>query len=127
MATYDHQTFSGIVVKGLQNGRKFGFPTANLSLHEPHAQIENGVYAVQLTVQKKVYFGMLYAGTRPTLQLTQTSYEIHIFDFSDTIYNQVIEFYIIEKIRDERTFTSTSALIEQIKIDQDEIQKIIDR
>lgn len=111
-------TYHGKVIHGLQNGRKFGFPTANILLIPP-AAISTGVYAVKVYINSNTYGGMLYVGNRPTLNLDQISVEINIFNFNLDIYDQNISFYIIHKIREEKRFSSIEQLIEQIKNDRE--------
>lgn len=106
--------FHGQVVRGLQNGRKLGFPTANVKLDEV-AEIETGAYAVDVRIDKDVFYGMLYVGTRPTLGLAQTSVEIHIFDFDRDIYGQNIGFRLLKKIADEQRFDSLETLKEKLQ------------
>ena len=113
--------YSGIVVKGLQNGRAFGFPTANVELFSDAEKLEEGVFAVFVEWQKKKYQGMLYVGNRPTIHLSELSIEINIFDFNQMIYGETIVFEIVKKIREGRYFDSVDALITQIKKDKDEV------
>ena len=113
--------YSGIVIHGLQNGRKFGFPTANVALTSEDNMPEKGVYAVNVSIEEKSYQGMLYAGTRPTLHLTSISIEIYIFDFDQDIYDKPLSFELLQKIRDERKFDTIEDLIQQIKHDQDNV------
>ena len=119
------QTYSGTVIKGLQNGRKFGFPTANLHLDDQKTLIERGVYAVTIFLQHRTLNGMLYVGTRPTLNLSNISVEINIFEFFEDIYDKNISFSVIKKIRDEKKFENTDALIQQLKSDQYEAMQIL--
>lgn len=116
--------YQGTVIHGLHNGHTFGFPTANIRLAE-HPFIDSGVYAVRVMVVNKTYNGMLYVGTRPTLNLTQTTIEINIFDFTQDIYNQKISFSIVQKIRDEAHFASTEELIQQLHHDRKQIEQIL--
>ena len=118
--------YSGIVVKGLQNGRAFGFPTANIKLSDDIEKPEQGVFAVIVEYQGKKYQGMLYVGTRPTIHLSELSIEIHIFNFNRMIYSEIIVFEIIKKIRDEKNFSSVDTLIAQIKKDKDEVVHFFD-
>ena len=113
--------YSGIVVKGLQNGRAFGFPTANIELFSDSEKPEQGIFAVLVEWQGKKYKGMLYVGNRPTIHLADFSIEINIFDFNQMIYDETIVFEIVKKIRDEEHFASIDALITQIKKDKDEV------
>ena len=113
--------YSGVVVHGMQNGRKFGFPTANIALISEDNMPEKGVYAVNVLVEEKTCQGMLYVGTRPTLHLKGISIEIHIFDFNQDIYDHIISFELLQKIRGEQQFDTIEELIQQIKHDQDSV------
>ena len=58
-------------------------------------------------------------GKRPTLNNgKQISLEVHIIDFDEDIYNQVLEIYFYKKIRDEQKFGNVQKLIQQIEIDK---------
>lgn len=109
--------FFGTVIHGLHNGEGFGFPTANVQLCHP-ADIELGVYAVTLQVEEQHLRGMMYVGTRPTLNLSELSLEIHLFDFQGDLYGKSVSFTIIGKIRDEIRFNSTDELIQQLHQDK---------
>ena len=108
----------GKIVHGLGKGTQFGFPTINIELIDKELQIENGVYAVTVTVNNQSHNGMLYVGTRPTLNLHERSIEIHILDFKEDIYHQQIFFHILHKIRDEMKFNSIEELIQQLHRDR---------
>jgi riboflavin kinase/FMN adenylyltransferase len=117
--------FSGTVVHGLGKGKDFGFPTINIKLNDNSLHIENGVYAVNVIIcidaacQVSItHKGMLYAGTRPTLDLHEKTIEIHIIDFNEDIYEKQISFQILCKIRDEVHFESIKKLIEQLHQDK---------
>ena len=72
----------GYVVKGNQLGRKIGFPTANIKVEDDYKLIPaNGVYAVNLSINKTYYIGMLNIGLRPTIDGEYKTIEVHIFDF----------------------------------------------
>ena len=117
--------YCGTIVQGLQLGRTFGYPTANVALDTPKSIPANGVYAVKVGLNKQIYNGMLYVGTRPTLKMSETTIEIHLFDFNDQVYNAHITFEIVEKVREERTFQSTEQLVNQIHQDYENIKKIL--
>jgi riboflavin kinase/FMN adenylyltransferase len=113
----------GTVVHGLGKGAQFGFPTVNIELIDKELQIDNGVYAVTVSVNNQWYNGMLYVGTRPTLNLHERSIEIHILDFNEDIYHQQIIFQILHKIRDEMKFSSTEELILQLHQDRNMVYR----
>jgi riboflavin kinase/FMN adenylyltransferase len=110
--------FSGIVTKGLGKGNTFGFPTINIKLINNELCVETGIYAVVVTIHNKAIKGMLYAGTRPTLDMQETTIEIHLLDFEENIYNQQISFQILQKIREEIKFENIEHLIEQLHQDK---------
>lgn len=114
--------YSGMVIHGAGNGKKFGFPTVNLKLSDDNITLSKGVYAVEVLIENEIKEGMLYVGTRPSLNLSELSIEINIFNFSEEIYNRIIQFNILKKIREELFFNTTDELIQQIKQDQDEIR-----
>lgn len=114
---------TGTVIQGLGNGHKFGFPTVNLRLDTP-IDIENGVYAAWVHVDQHEYVGMLYVGTRPTLGLTEKTYEVHLLNFKGNLYGKTLSFSIIQHIRPEKRFESVEALIEQLKRDRETVESI---
>ena len=120
------QWLSGRVVRGLQNGRVFGFPTINIELDEPGLLSDTGVFATELILNDTLYRGMLYVGTRPTLDLQDKTVEINIFDFQEDCYGAEVKFKIGQKIRPEKRFSSLDDLINQLKKDKDEILQILD-
>lgn len=117
--------YSGFIVKGLQNGRKFGFPTANITLADGLLPPDTGIYAVKVWLEQQQLYGMLYVGTRPTLQLSELSLEIHLFDFQEDIYGKQLQFEILKKIREEKKFDTPQQLIEQLRLDKEKIISLL--
>jgi len=114
-------TLHGTVVEGQRVGRKLGFPTANIEASDPHKLIPGyGVYAVEVLISGKKYQGMLNIGSRPTFNKNadSRSIEVHIFDFSDDLYNKEITLVFAGKIRDEQKFSGVEALTEQLNKDK---------
>lgn len=117
---------TGKVIHGLQNGTKFGFPTANLQMDQQEF-LETGIFAVIVRIDECLYKGMLYVGTRPTLGLEERTYEINIFDFDKSIYDKELSFFVVEKIRNEKKFLTVVDLIEQLQKDRDAAKMILER
>ncbi len=108
-------SLSGQVVGGDQIGRKLGFPTANLSLAESYKLIPmDGIYAVKVACRETIYKGMLYIGTRPTLDGRMRTIEVNIFDFNETIYGESLTVYFIDLIREDQKFSDMAALQRQL-------------
>jgi riboflavin kinase / FMN adenylyltransferase len=112
---------TGTVVKGLQNGRKIGFPTANVHIEDEQKIIPaTGVYAVEMEVLGKCHKGMMNIGWRPTIQeeKTQRKIEVHLFDFHDEIYGESCSIQVLEFVRPEHKFPNLEALKDQIQLDE---------
>lgn len=114
---------TGTVIHGEGNGRKFGFPTANVQPDTP-VNIEKGAYAAWVKYDGKRHKGMLYVGTRPTLGLQEITYEIHILDASPNLYGKQIAFKPVYKIAEEKKFRSEKELINAL-FDYKESAKVI--
>ena len=110
-------SIKGKVVEGDKIGRSIGFPTANLFINETEKIIPaNGVYAVQVKYNKKWHKGMMNIGNRPTIgkDNDKTTNEVHIFNFSDNIYNKELKIVFKAHIRNEEKFSDITALKEQL-------------
>lgn len=114
-----------MVVRGLQNGRQFGFPTINVRLNADCHWNEVGVFAAKVTLRGQSYNGMMYVGTRPTLNLTEKTIEINLFDFDGDCYDEQVDVCVGQKIRDEQKFASIDDLIFQLKKDKNEILQLL--
>ena len=107
---------SGRVVHGDKKGRTIGFPTANVLLKRCTSPVQ-GVFAVEIKIKDDRYQGVANVGTRPTVKGERSQLEVHIFDFKQSIYGELVEVSFVSKIREEQKFESFEALQSQIKID----------
>ena len=108
----------GRVVYGKQLGRQLGVPTANVELRRYRSPL-HGVFAVTavFTDGSQVY-GVANIGVRPTVNgLKKPLLEVHLFNFSRTIYGQVIDVVFHHKLRDEKKFASLDELKAQLQTD----------
>jgi riboflavin kinase/FMN adenylyltransferase len=118
---------TGTVTKGKQLGRTIGYPTANIKIEEDYKLIpQNGVYIVKSFIEGKLLFGMMNIGTRPTVDGTTQTIEIHFFDFNKDIYETQITISIIKRMRSEQKFKSVDALKSQLNIDKTMAQTYIE-
>lgn len=110
---------SGIVVNGKQLGGKIGYPTANVDIKESYKLIpKTGVYVVKSTIDKKVIFGIMNIGNRPTLDGGYQTIEVHFLDFNANLYNKSLTIELLYFLRDEKKFNSIENLILQIRNDE---------
>lgn len=112
-------SLTGLVVRGYQNGRLIGFPTANLKIDDDILLPKNGVYASVVTIGDKKFFGMTNIGRKPTVgeELPITT-EVNIFDFNEDIYGCKIELALCHRVRDEMKFSSLEELSQQLQKDR---------
>jgi len=121
---------AGKVISGFNMGKKIGFPTANI---EPGDKLKllpkDGVYAVFIEINNKMYGGMLNIGYRPTFveQPKTKTIEVNIFDFSENIYEKLITVYFVKRIRDELKLNSVNELITLMKNDETDSRKILQK
>ena len=122
---YDYR-LTGRVVGGYHEGRRMGFPTANI---EPADSLKlvpcAGVYAVRVALEggSRLMDGMMNIGTRPTFDGTGTTLEVNIFGFNGDLYGQTLTVMFVDKLRDERKFPSVKRLMEQLEEDRREAEK----
>ena len=148
-------TITGCVTHGFAEGRKMGFPTANLdTTGYPLLIPANGVYGVWVKIgcadavmgkcEATALAGltpempiptiddldgwlpaMLNIGTRPTFDGSTTTIEANIFDFNDDIYGQPMTIAFCFRLRNEQRFDSVEALENQLHKDRKEIEKML--
>ena len=118
-------SINGKVVRGNGIGRKINFPTANIEIDESKKLLpKNGVYAVEVLLNKKTYLGMLNIGYNPTIKNEKKTIEVNIFKFSEDIYNNKISISFIKRIRNEKKFKNLNELKKQLIIDKKKAELI---
>jgi riboflavin kinase/FMN adenylyltransferase len=114
-------SFTGQVIGGSKLGTSIGFPTANITPAEDYKLIPaSGVYAVRARMDRGVFEGMLNIGMRPTVNEDPSlqTIEVHLLDFEMNIYDEQIEVEFVERLRDEKKFSSIDALRQQLMEDR---------
>lgn len=108
----------GRVVHGNKQGRKLGFPTANIAIMRQKTPL-CGVFAVRVHgIGSQALAAVANLGVRPTLGgVKKAILEVHLLDFAQDIYAQMVEVEFLHKIRDEQKFASLAALSSAIKAD----------
>ena len=119
-------TADGIVESGEQNGRKLGFPTANLQLGEL-IHPKHGVYAVRARIEGEADWrpGVANFGRTPTTGLRDPLLETHIFDFKGDIYGKRLEVQLVAYLRPEKRFDSLDLMVKQMHLDSGEARAIL--
>ncbi len=115
----------GTVARGRNRGGKLlGFPTANINLYDELCP-KTGIYAVTVEYAGNKYGGVANIGYSPTFGDHIFTVEVHIFDFDQQIYDQPIRVNFIERLRDEKKFTSVEELARQIERDARQARRIL--
>ena len=111
-------SIEGKVLKGRQLGKKIGFPTANIDINN-YVLARPGVYAVKVKKQNSLKFikGIANLGYRPTFNQKKILLEVHLFNFSENLYNKYLTVNFLKFIRKEKKFKNVGQLQKQIKID----------
>ncbi|ULP74311.1 Riboflavin biosynthesis protein RibF [Nodularia sphaerocarpa UHCC 0038] len=118
-------TLIGTVIPGQQMGRTIGFPTANLQLPKDKFVPRQGVYAVRADIYSQTpdattayqNLGVMNIGNRPTVNGSNLSVEVHLFDWSSDLYGKQLAVQLVEFLRPEEKFASLEDLKTQIKLD----------
>lgn len=118
---------AGFVIDGAKQGRRIGFPTANMDIIDEFVIPKPGVYAGHTYVKGKKYMSMINVGYNPTFNTRdQISIETHILNFNEQIYGEVIHQTFVERLRDELKFDTVDELIEQMKKDEMNTIKLLE-
>ena len=116
----------GIVEHGDKNGRKLGYPTANIAI-DTYLRPKYGVYAVtgKVLSTSETLKGAANIGIRPQFEPPKELLEPHFFDFSGDLYGQEIEVAFHHFLRGEAKFESLDDLIVQMDKDCEEARRLL--
>ena len=115
----------GIVVKGLQNGTKMGFPTANVAYDKHMALPKEGVYAGITYVHGKRLKCVINVGKNPTFGARNVTIESHILDFDENIYGEYIRVSFAKRLRGDIKFAGADELVKQIQKDTETVRNMV--
>ena len=105
----------GIVVAGDQRGGTLGYPTANIALGPDLLCPRYGIYAGAALDHRAA----VSIGTNPHYGGTERRIEPYLLDFEGDLYGKRLVLELWERLRDEQSFESEAALVEQIARDVD--------
>lgn len=114
----------GVVIPGRQQGRRIGFPTANIDLSDNYILPKQGVYVGEVIYDEQVYMGMVNVGYNLTFNTREDlSLEVNILDFHKMIYGERVVLRFLHYLREELKFANIEELIEQLKVDEADTRK----
>jgi riboflavin kinase/FMN adenylyltransferase len=103
----------GLVVTGDARGGTLGFPTANLDVRPELLVPQNGIYAGAVGENRAA----VSIGTNPHYGGSERRVEAFLLEFDGDLYGRRIVVELWERLRDEQSFESEQALIDQIARD----------
>ncbi|MET0657135.1 MAG: bifunctional riboflavin kinase/FAD synthetase [Steroidobacteraceae bacterium] len=116
---------SGRVIHGEKLGRKLGFPTANILPQRLHVPV-SGVFAARVHGGGlRDHPAVVNVGTRPVVEGEQTLIEAHVLDFAGDLYGAYLQVDFIARLRAEEWFPSLDALVEQMRLDEQQARRIL--
>ncbi|WP_246168924.1 bifunctional riboflavin kinase/FAD synthetase [Coxiella endosymbiont of Amblyomma sculptum] len=109
----------GKVISGEKRGRSLGFPTANIDLHRNKVPL-TGIFVIRAYLENEAFQGVASLGMRPTFGGTRILLETYLFNLSCNIYGHYLRVEFLHRLRPEECFSSTDALVKQIRQDVSE-------
>lgn len=114
----------GVVVRGHGDGKKLGFPTANIRLSQPLG-LPYGVYVCRVVLERKRYGGVMHWGPRLVFGEMKPQCEVYLFNFSKNIYGKRLEVEMVGFVRPSRNFSSLRLLSAQIRRDCNDARRLL--
>lgn len=110
-------TLSGPVVAGEGRGRSLGFPTANVNPPFGRLRPADGVYLAEARWADKCRLSLVNVGANPTFGGSSPTIEAHLPGFSGNLYGQIMTLGFVAYLRQEREFSGSEELVEQMQKD----------
>lgn len=116
------------VIHGRQLGRTWGTPTLNQLFPNGLVCPKFGVYASEVTVCGKKFFGVTNIGIKPTVGSDDILIETWMPDYhGNDLYDEAIDVRLIEYIRGEKKFDTLDRLKEEIILNGQQAKKIFEK
>ncbi len=106
----------GMVVHGAGRGAGLGFATANLDAIDTLIP-GMGIYAGLARVGGVSKIAAIHIGPSPTFGAERPQVEIHLLDFQDSVYGEVMEVDFLKRLRGVENFAHVDSLVDQMKLD----------
>lgn len=116
----------GQVVSGAGEGKRIGYPTANLRVDPEVLVPADGIYAAWTNVGNGRHPSALYIGKRPTYNAQERSIEVHLLDGpTRSLRDDTLMVELVEQVRPDERFESVEALKAQIAADLDKVRGVL--
>lgn len=117
-------SYEGLVLPGRRIGRSLGFPTANIGIPLGKIVPQYGVYASFLLYESRLIPSVSNIGIRPTVDEPDVHpmIETHMHNVDLDLYGKIVKIFPVQKIRNERKFSSMESL--RIQVENDKVESI---
>ncbi len=126
--------WTGVVARGDQRGRTFGYPTANLNPLEPLITPLEGVYACRAWLTRDVSDGAqtphahaaaVSVGKPPMFEHARGRLEAYLIDLPDqNLYGRMMTLQFLKRLRPQQRFESVEALLTQMAQDVEQARQV---
>jgi riboflavin kinase / FMN adenylyltransferase len=119
---------TGEVEHGMARGRDLGYPTANLAVEAGYCIPADGIYAGYAHLdgqQNRPREALIYIGTSPTFGERERLVEVNILDYRGDLYSRSLEIEFLERVRPDRKFDSSEALMAQMADDEVKSRRLL--
>ncbi len=113
----------GMVVHGAGRGAGLGFATANLDAIDTLIP-GMGIYAGLAHVAGVTRIAAVHVGPSPTFGADRPQVEVHLLDFHDSVYGEVMEVDFLRRLRSVEHFSQVDLLLDQMKRDVQQARQI---
>ena len=119
-------TITGTVSQGKHEGRRIGFPTANIEPWKRKALPMYGVYTCLLETEQEMLPAVVNIGVQPTIPSGKVTVEAHALQESPELYGRKVRLTLLKMMRKEKKFSSPEELKKQIQMDKEEALRAFD-
>ena len=115
----------GRIVHGDERGKQLGFPTANLTFSRGQAMPGDGVYVTKALLGGQPLPSVTNIGKRPTFGENKRTVEVYLIGFNGEIYGEDLRIELVDRLRDEKRFSSPEELKAQISLDVEKAMSML--
>lgn len=113
--------FGGIIIHGDGQGKKLGYPTANIQCDKRDVHLGAGVYAAKATLNNTTYIAGLVIITEPW------KVEAHLVKYSGPdVYGQHLTVEPVQRVSTFESYGSEEELKKKIAEDMLQVQKVFE-
>ena len=119
-------------MSGDRRGGDLGFPTANLGFAYTAALPALGIYLGRVSVAERGvgpgHAALVSIGVRPTFHDDgRVLVEVYLLDWDGDLYDAVLTVELDARLREERRFDSVDGLVKQMRADEAEARRLVDK